>query len=290
MKRRMTAEHPILDTIGRLNRLALHIPIKGDPAADGPWIAGPALSAPDDPPLRHVMEGLTRQGFGADRRAAAASFMLRFGWSSGYAIGAYMLHQRVPDLDGMALRFHERYMFLNGVRAGCHIFSALPGDRASAHPDCQPVDGPEALATSLFDELYRHAAPVVRALHAWSGFSERALWAMVTSSWSAQFANLGEALGREADALAQAQHLFHTAEATLRRALPEVYLVESQGRAGICHRRAACCLYFKAPGAHYCASCPLLPEPDRLVSIRHWIATRLRADAASALKKTAATH
>jgi hypothetical protein len=279
----MTADHPILDTIHQLNRLALHIPIEGDPAADGPWIAGPALAAPDEPPVAHIMDGLTRQGFGMDRRAAAASFMLRFGWSSGYAIGACMLHQRVPSLDGLALRFHERYMFLNGVRTARHAFSALPGDTGSTHPDCRLLAGPEALATSLFEALYGHAAPVVRALHAWSGFSERALWAMVTSSWSAQFANLGEALGREAEALAQARRLFHTAEATLRRALPEVYLVESRGRAGLCHRRAACCLYFKAPGADYCASCPLLPEPDRLEGNRHWIAARPRPGAAAAV-------
>lgn len=273
----MTADRPILETIGRLNRLALHIPIESDPAADGPWIGGPALSAPDAPPLKRVMDGLSRQGFGMDRRAAAASFMLRFGWSSGYAIGAYMLDRRVPVLDGLALRFHERYMFLNGVRAGGPIFHSLPGD---THPDARPTAGPEALAETLFTELHGHAAPVVRALHVWSGFSERALWAMVTSSWSAQFANLGEALGRPAQALAQARQLFAMAEATLRRALPEVYLVESQGRAGICHKRAACCLYFKAPGADYCASCPLIPEPDRLASNRRWIARTCREGAA----------
>jgi hypothetical protein len=51
-----------------------------------------------------------------------------------------------------------------------------------------------AAISLVADRLSGHANPVVEALHRWSGFSDKALWAMVSSSWVGPLLNISNTM------------------------------------------------------------------------------------------------
>ena len=129
-------------------------------------------------------------------------------------------------------------------------------------------DGHAALLASLID----FTEPLIASQHAWSRFSRHALWAMVTSSWAAQFAAIGRRIGCEEKAVAQARRLME-GDAEIAAAAPLLYAIRAGRQTQTCQRRAACCLYFKGPRQHFCASCPIIPPAERIARNRDWVAT-----------------
>jgi len=93
---------------------------------------------------------------------------------------------------------------------------------------------------------------------------------MVVSSWGAQFTSIARQLGDADWGIAEARALF-VQHPEIARAAPRLYEVSVGQTACTCQRRAACCLYFKSPGRAFCASCPVLPEAERLERNRRWV-------------------
>src|SRR5262249_9152317 len=89
---------------------------------------------------------------------------------------------------------------------------------------------------------------------------------MVTSSWAEQFGSVARQLGDESMGIREARAIFG-ALPELRQ--PPQNFMRSQRT---CQRRTACCLYFKSDTRYFCASCPIIPETERLERNRAWIA------------------
>ena len=102
----------------------------------------------------------------------------------------------------------------------------------------------------------------------------RALWAMATSSWAEQFAGVARQWGDEARGVREAEAIF-AATPELRRAAPALYEIRVGESVRTCHRRSACCLYFKSATRYFCASCPIIAESERLERNRSWVAQQI---------------
>jgi hypothetical protein len=127
------------------------------------------------------------------------------------------------------------------------------------------------LRRRLLESLIVFTEPIVTTQHAWSGFSRHALWAMVTSSWAEQFANISRQVGDEPRGVREARAIFELVP-ELSRAAPLLYAVRGGQLTRTCQRRSACCLYFKSSARYFCASCPIIPESERLERNRAWVA------------------
>jgi hypothetical protein len=194
----------------------------------------------------------------------------RFGWAAGFAISAYLACGRVAVLRNYAIQFTPT-MLLRGLWVGSAAFIGRLGDPLAGQADWVRTVAPSALRECPLESLIAFTEPVVMAQQAWSGFSRRALWAMVTSSWAEQFASVARQMGDESSGVREARAIFG-ALPELRQAAPELYEVASGGYVRTCQRRAACCLYFKSEKRYFCASCPIIPESERLERNRAWVA------------------
>src|SRR5690606_5714404 len=118
------------------------------------------------------------------------------GWSAGFLIGAWMIRGIVVTGARQCLGFDRSKVLLSGVCIqGCDDFIM---------PAASPIDASRA---RLINELTSHGRAVVEAHHHWSGYSRKALWSMVTSSWAAQVSTFAEKLGRPELALSEAAEL-----------------------------------------------------------------------------------
>jgi hypothetical protein len=218
-----------------------------------------------------------------DRKIIAASFALRFGWSAGAAIAPFVLYQCVPDvsLDNIGLRFSEQTFFERVAILEARAIAVresesediplvtILDDTQSQETDSKPLHHPVLLA-KLQETLSGQARPVIEALYSWSRFSKRALWGQIASSWGAQFSAILAHLKRHADALPYGTEFF--ADPSFLGAMrPWFYPVRHNGLVRIFHRRASCCLYYRIPGAAYCASCPLVSHAERVRRNKEWI-------------------
>lgn len=233
----------------------------GPQVSDG-WIAGIDLARANDGPLSAVLAQIGARMGTTNRKIVAASFALRFGWSSAAAIGPFLSSRCIPDLalPNVVLKFTEGALFervsLLSTRA-----TMLLADADELDDDVTLVHDTAALRNRLRGTLLASATPVVNALYRWSRFPRDALWGQVLSSWAAQFTLIPARLpSPDAHAvLAMARAFFDDPCAPFRMA-PTFLPVKSDDPAEARHERASCCLYYKAPGGRYCASCPIIPR------------------------------
>jgi hypothetical protein len=215
---------------------------------------------PAEEPLAALLARFGTLGLASSRKGASASLLLRIGWASGFAIGAYLAAGIVPSLRDYALRFSARGM-LNGL----WVRSMTLTRRASSG------DAHAALRRALLGSLLEFTEPILEAQHRWSGFSRHALWSMVTSSWAEQFISIARQLGDHRLGAREAQALF-ALDARAADAAPELYPVHAGDQDSTCQRRASCCLYYRSPRRDFCASCPIIPADERLERNRGWVA------------------
>jgi hypothetical protein len=131
------------------------------------------------------------------------------------------------------------------------------------HPAVQWLTSPQALLNALRDGLAQQAEPVVAALYDWSHFSIRGAWGMITSSWGSQFINLfGEREGQER-ALPLVREFFAGVD-VIAQMQPDFYPVTYGPTTHVYHRRASCCRFYKIPQGQLCASCPIVPQEERV--------------------------
>jgi hypothetical protein len=262
---------PILaDTITKLSALSLHLRVCARPRERSSWFDADALASPHGEALTHLLHAFKRQGIAPNQKAASASLLLRLGWAGGFAIGAYLICRRVPTLVDYAVSFSPT-MLLRSIWVRDARFVGAHDDPLAGRPEW--IESVEAgdLRRRLVESLVLFTEPVVATQHAWSGFSRHALWAMVTSSWAEQFANIARQIGDEPWGVGEAKAVFELVP-ELDRAAPELYDVRGGQTTRTCQRRSACCLYFKSSARYFCASCPIITEFERLERNRAWVA------------------
>lgn len=248
-----TIGHPGLEDIHRsAAKITGALRLELDPADRDGWIGREALSDPEAPPFADLHARFVAAGFACNRRAAAASLLLRYGWAAGFQIAAWLETGMVLRLDRFALKFSQST-----------LIEAVWAQEARVLEPRHLEEGRELLLQSLLD----FTGPLVASQHRWSRFSRHALWSMAVSSWAAQFATIGERLGRREEAVRDAAAIF-ALDPEIAGAAPETYPVSVGARSRVCQKRSACCLYYKGPAKHYCVSCPIIPREERLARNR----------------------
>jgi hypothetical protein len=261
---------PILaDTLAKLSVFNLHLTTVSGPTEEAEWLDADALALPQDGALAHLLYAFKKRGVAPNPKAASASLLLRLGWAGGFAIGAYLACRRVPMLRAYAVSFSPSSLLQSIWVRDAAFFGANDDPLAGGIGWNGSVEMSE-LPSLLLESLVAFTEPIVATQHAWSGLSRHALWAMATSSWAEQFTNVARQIGDETRGVHEARALFDLAP-ELKRAAPAMYAVQGGRNARTCQRRSACCLYFKSSTRYFCASCPIIPESERLERNRAWV-------------------
>jgi len=217
------------------------------------------LRSPEKGTFAEILTGLDK---GVEsRKVVAASFLLRYGWSSGVAIGAYLLGKKIPDIafDNIAIRFKgDHYLFDSFCLVGRKIL-----------PDLENP-GPEERRQQLTEVLFAHATEMVEVLQIWSSMNFKTLWGLMASSWAGQILAVTKEMGDQKFGEAEVKAFFEQ-DLPVKLVQPPTYWVEHAGKVQCFYLRSACCLYYKREANNYCANCPLIEEEDRLQRNRNWM-------------------
>jgi hypothetical protein len=259
-----------LQAIGRYKLIVQACPEPID--IEGTWLSREELCDPEADPLASLMQRFGSASYKFNRRAAAAALMLRFGWGGGFAIASYLVQSRVPVVRDYAVCFSPRTL-LRWLCIRDAAFVGQPNDVLAGSRDWLDSLPREMLLRQLLESLMALTEPVIAAQHLWSGFSRHALWAMATSSWASQFANIGRQLGDEGNAVRAARAMF-SLDSEIDRTAPYLYEVSGDGVTRTFQKMRACCLHFKNSERRFCANCPIIPETERLERNRAWLAER----------------
>jgi ferric iron reductase protein FhuF len=247
-----------------------HVEI-GRPSGAG-WIAGTAFKTAREGPFQALLGCIGAGLHTTDRMTIAASFALRYGWSSGIAIAPFILRRCVPNiaLDNVSFKFHQSTAF---ERMALHRPEGvvLERDGWTAPTGIHVLPDQQALLAQLRTGLIQQAQPIVEALYDWSHFSERAIWGMITSSWSSQCMSVCQVLSEQRHGLPYARQLLQGSD-IVAQMQPRFYPVTHRGVTHVYHRRASCCRYYKLPCGDLCASCPLVGDEERLRRNREYMA------------------
>ncbi len=282
---------PVLDTIEAINALGIYTTVVRR-RSDMParitektratrvcslpalfWLSYAEMYQPPEGLYAELLQALmTRSGI-ASRRFAAASFLLRYGWSAGVMIAPLLMDKPIPwyATEEADLCFADNTLF-QAICLNSDGFIVSENQDFSTHPQCVLCYADQSTAIRLVaDQLVDHAQPVVEVLHRWSGFSRKALWSMVSSSWVGQILNISKQLHLPEDRLRHYLTLFYNQWQPLADSLPHWYFISDQGNNHYFHIRASCCLYFKGKSRHFCASCPMIGEEERIERNRRWV-------------------
>lgn len=236
----------------------------GVPGDQDGWIRGVDFTRAGSGPFHDLLQRTGARLKTADRKTIAALFALRFGWAGGVALAPYLTHGCVLDvsLENVSFRFREDTLF---DRASLHQPRGLAvlTDVTPVHPSLRLLADTSALTAALREMLRAQAAPVVAALHAWSGFSVKATWGMLTSSWASQIVGACDRLGGQAAAAPVLDALCAGTDdmAAMR---PRLHPVTCDQVTHLFQRRASCCRWYLLPQGSLCASCPLVSQEDRV--------------------------
>ncbi|MEO7998918.1 MAG: hypothetical protein ABI852_15815, partial [Gemmatimonadaceae bacterium] len=152
------------------------------------WISGEEMKDARTGPFNGLLERIGELLNSDDKLTIAASFSVRFGWASAMAIAPYLRFRCVPDisLENVSFKFGPGTFF---ERTAMYIprGTVVDGDARADNASMTTVSDANALLRSLRDALVAQSAPVVEALHEWSGFAHRGTWGMLTSAWASQF-------------------------------------------------------------------------------------------------------
>ena len=239
------------------------------------WIDGTDLRDAGAGPFHALLRRIGDAARTADRRTIAASFALRFGWSSTIAIAPYLRSRWVPDiaLDNVSFAFSRSTAF---ERAALHAVHGVvvAGDPRAADASMSTVPDADALRRALRDALITQSAPVVAALEHWSGFAPRGSWGLLTSAWAAQFTAIA---GPRDDQRGLAPELdaFFAGDDIVAAMRPRMQAVSLDGAVHLYQRRASCCRLYLLPGGELCASCPLVGDDERLARHRAWMRSQM---------------
>jgi hypothetical protein len=252
--------------------LELHMKVVSGSTTPSDWFDDRALASPREGTLADLLQAFAAQGIGPNRKAASASLLLRLGWAGGFAIASYLACRRVPTRSAYAVCFSPMLLLQSMWVRDVGFVGAYDDPLAGGSGWIAGAETSE-LPRLLLDSLVAFTEPVVATQYAWSGLSRHALWAMATSSWAEQFTNVARQMGDEQRGVREAGAVLDLVP-ELRRAAPMLYPVAGGRNTRTCQRRSACCLFFKGDARHFCASCPIIPETERLERNRAWVASQ----------------
>ncbi len=252
----------------------------GRPHGPG-WIIGTDLRMASAGPFNGLLSRIGERLHTADRRTIAAAFALRYGWSAGMAIAPYVLGDCVPTLtlENVSFKFRDDTLF---ERVALHHPTGVMLSQAGGAPRplMEWLPSQEALLHWLRTSLVHQAEPIVDALYAWSRCARKGLWGMITSSWGAQFMQICGAIDAQPSGLQYVVPFFAGSD-IVAQMQPSFYLVTYRQVTHVYHRRATCCRYYLLPQGHYCASCPLLSQAERIEHNHTWMQHLLEPSASS---------
>lgn len=239
------------------------------------WINGTDLRDAGAGPFHALLQRIGDAARTTDRRTIAASFALRFGWSSATAIAPYLQSRWVPDiaLDNVSFAFGPSTAF---ERAALHVVRGVvvAGDPRASDVSISTVPDGDGLRRALREALVAQSMPVVAALERWSGFAPRGTWGLLTSAWAAQFTAIAEPRDDQRALVPELEAFF--AGADLVAAMqPRMHAVSVDGVTHLYQRRASCCRIYLLPGGELCASCPLVGDEERRARNEDWMRRQL---------------
>jgi hypothetical protein len=253
------AESPIVTAFRKLQAMDSKWSAEVGRRTGDRWIRGDELRQAEGGGFYEFLLHLGRKIHTSDRRNIAASFALRFGWSSVVAIAPYVIHGCVPrvTLDNISFRFSESCLF---EKAALHHAEGASCDAGT-------------LLLFLRKNLVEQARPIVETLHRWSGFSVKGLWGMITPGWGSQCINVCGATGDRSAGVELARRLCAGTD-VVARMQAEFFPIVHEGTTHYFSRRASCCRYYLQPNAEYCASCPLESHEVRIRKNTEWLKSR----------------
>ncbi len=272
-------QSPVVDIYDALRALNASWGVEiGTPSGAG-WIAGTDLCEAQTGPLNELLLRIGERTQTTDRRTIAALFALRYGWASAMAIAPYLKFDCVPDvsLDNISLKFKPSTFF-----EGTAIYEprgvVIATNPSAHHPAISSVADQHELLRALRSALTTQAMPVVEALYAWSGFAPKGTWGMLTSSWASHFTSLAGDSVDQRGVLAILQEFF-AGDDVVSKMQPRLHAVTWLDVTQIYQRRASCCRFYLVPKGELCASCPLVPQDERVARNLTWMKTQLERQA-----------
>jgi hypothetical protein len=227
------------------------------------WIHGTDLRDAGAGPFHALLLRIGEVARTSDRRTIAASFALRFGWSSAMAIAPYLQSRWVPDiaLDNVSFAFSRSTAFERAALLAVRGV-VVAGDPRAADASMSTVPDADGLRRALRDALVDQAVDVVEALYQWSGFARRGTWGMLTSAWASQFTAIAEPRD-DPRRLAPELDAFFAGDDIVAAMRPRMQAVSVDGAIHLYQRRASCCRMYLLPGGSLCTSCPLVGDEAR---------------------------
>jgi len=276
---------PIVTSISDLEMIEPRWRIEIGVPDDSPlWIRGVDFTRAHEGPFHSLLSRIAQRLKTSDLRTVAASFALRFGWTSFSAIAPFLLHRCVPNvsLDNISVKFREDTFFeriaIHEVQ-GTILREGLQEDVAGT----KYVADETALLRALRSTLYAQAEPVVQAMYEWSGFSKKGAWGQITSSWASQFINACDRFGGQKQALPIVEEFF-AGDDIITASQPRLHPVTLANVTHLYQRRASCCRYYLLPQGSLCASCPLVSQEERLKLNLEWMRKQLEPKIGSSSK------
>ena len=204
-------------------------------------------------PFHELLMRIGERAKTEDRRTIAASFALRFGWTSAMAIAPYLRCGCVPDIASRTSRQFKRDV-PRADRDARPARRGAAGIPVSAHPSMATVADARHCCRAAA-RARRAGRRGVEALFAWSGFARKGTWGQRTSSWAshvttrARTAAITVASCRSSPGYRGRRRCGPDAAA-----LPQVRYRD----ASICFNVAPLLPLLLLPNGELCASCPLV--------------------------------
>lgn len=260
-----------------------------EPLPTGPgWVAAADLAAGGevlDDFLAWDAEQV-RRDYGEDARPdVVASFGLhRYAWSACLLVTVpWFLLRRVPRLPVDTVALHRN---ADGSRTRAAArgsgFACLPDDPAAGLPGARVVAGEEALRAEVRGAVAEHLEPVLAAFGPRMRRGPRALWGMATDEIVEGLWYLGELLGEEERAMAEATRLLPgngagngagngpgNGPATAPYAGGAAFrtLTGPAGQPLATRDRASCCMYYTLRPDDTCVTCPRTCDTERVARL-----------------------
>ncbi len=237
----------------------------GAPRSGGGWVLGSELAA-GGAALDEVLAGedaRVHQAYGVSARSdVVASFALhRYAWPAGVLFTLpYFLLRRVPWIAPEDAAFHPED---GRMTARVVAFSCLPDDPAAGHPEARVVTDEEALRVAVRRAAADHLGPLLTGFGPRMRRGPRALWGTVTDELAEGLWYLGQLLGEEERARAEASALLPGGTAPYSEGAAFRTGCGPEGESLTTRDRASCCLYYTLRPEDTCGTCPRVRNADR---------------------------
>jgi hypothetical protein len=93
---------------------------------------------------------------------------------------------------------------------------------------------------------------------------------MIASAWGSLCFHIFGEIGEQAQGLPWVRQFF-AGNDVVAQMQPQFYPVTYQHVTHVYHRGGSCCRYYRIRQGHYCASCPLISQEERLQRQRAWM-------------------